>query len=138
SGEAKLPGKWGGVGFGFRRLATSYQDQSLDEQNTFSVGHGFNLYKDVSSTVSVGYGLNLFSLKFGPTVTEYDPGSATSFGIDLAARVTLRNRTAIGFMAQNINNPTIGNNDVEDLPRRVTGGVAYSPYAGVVTTLDMD
>jgi hypothetical protein len=135
---APLPGRFGGIGFGFRRLATDYMDQSLDEQNTFSVAHGFNLHQDVSSTVAVGYGLNLFSLKFGPSVTDIDPGSATSFGIDLAARVTLRNRTAIGFMAQNVNNPTIGDSDVEELPRRVCGGISYSPYSGVVTTLDMD
>ena len=137
-GSARLPGRFGGIGFGFRRMATEYNDQALDEQNTFTVGHGINLYKDVSSTISIGYAINLYSLEFGPTINEEDPGSATSFGLSLAARVTLRNRTAVGFMAQNINNPTIGDAEVEELPRRVCGGVAYSPYSGVLTTLDMD
>lgn len=136
--SARLPGSWGGIGFGFRRMATDYLDESLDEQNTFSVGHGFSLYRDVSSTIAVGYAVNMFSLEFGNSVTNIDPGSATSFGIDVSARVTLRNRTAVGFMAQNINNPKIGDLDVEELPRRLCGGVAYSPYSGVLTTLDMD
>jgi hypothetical protein len=134
----KLPGKLGSVGFGFRRRATDYKDVSLDEQNTFSAAHGFTLYDDISSTVAVGYGLNLHTLEFGTTVNGEDPGSDASVGIDLGARVTLRNRTAVGFMVQNINNPTIGDVDVEELPRRVTGGVAYYPYNGVATTFDMD
>jgi hypothetical protein len=136
--SARLPGKLGGIGFGFRRFATDFHDQALDEENTFSVAHGFDAYKDVSSTIALGYVLNLYSLEFGPGLSASNPGSATSFGVDIAARVTLRNRTAVGFMAQNVNNPTIGSVDVEELPRRVTGGVAYSPYAGVLTTLDMD
>jgi hypothetical protein len=135
---APLPGRLGGIGFGFRRMATEFSDQALDEQNTFTIGHGLNLYRDVSSTVSVGYAVNLYSLEFGPTINDQDPGSATTFGLSFAARVTLRNRTAVGFMAQNINNPKIGDFEVEELPRRVCGGVAYSPYSGVVTTLDMD
>ncbi len=134
----RLPGKWGSLGVGFRHLGTDYQDVSLETENTFSLGHAFQLYEDISSTLAIGYNVNVFSLEYGPSVTGLDPGSATSFGVDFGARVTMRNRTAVGFMVQNINNPTIGDVDVEELPRRVTGGVAYFPYAGVVTTLDMD
>lgn len=129
--------RFGGLGIGVRRLGVDYKDQSLDDEVTLSIGQGATLYKDISSTVAVGYALHLYSLEFGPAASV-DPGSATSFGIDIAARVTLRGRTAVGFLAQNINNPTIGDADVEELPRRVVGGVAYSPYAGVLTTLDMD
>jgi hypothetical protein len=129
--------RFGGLGIGVRRLGVDYKNMSLDDEVTLSVAQGVSLYQDVSSTVAVGYALHLYSLEFGPSV-GLDPGSATSFGIDIAARVTLRNRTAVGFMAQNINNPKIGNADVEELPRRVVGGVAYSPYSGVMTNLDMD
>lgn len=128
----------GGVGFGFRRFGTDYLDQSLEEQNTFSVAHGFNLYRDVSSTIAVGYGANLYNLKYGTTVTGVDPGSASAVGFNVAARVTLRNRAAFGFLAQNINNPTIGDVDIDELPRRLTGGVSYQPYAGVITNLDLE
>lgn len=136
--SAPLPSGFGGLGFGFRRFGTDYLDQSLEEQNTFSVAHGFGLYSDVSSSIAVGYGLNLYHLKYGPTITGVDPGGATSVGINVSARVTLRNRAAFGFLAQNINNPTIGEQDVEELPRRLTGGVSYQPYPGVITNLDLE
>ena len=136
--SGKLPGKLGGVGFGFRRLATDFQDESLDEENTFSFSHGFQLHSDVSTTIAFGYALNLYSLSFGSSVNNVDPGSDHAFGLDLGARVTIRNRTSVGFIVRNLNNPTIGEADVEDLPRRVTGGVAYSPYTDVITTFDID
>jgi hypothetical protein len=136
--STRLPGKLGGVALGFRRLATEFQDESLDEQNTFTLAHGFRLHSDVSTAVSFGYALNLYNEEFGPTVNGVDPGSASTLGIDLSARVTVRNRTAVGFVARNINNPTIGDVDVEELPRRVTGGIAYYPYPDVLTTFDLD
>lgn len=136
--SAPLPSGLGGIGFGFRRFGTDYLDQSLEEQNTFSIAHGFNLYHDVSSTIAIGYGANLYNLKYGTSVTGVDPGGASSVGFNVAARVTLRNRAAFGFLAQNINNPTIGDVDVEELPRRLTGGVSYQPYAGVITNLDLE
>ncbi|MDZ4805749.1 MAG: hypothetical protein SGI90_12895 [Candidatus Eisenbacteria bacterium] len=136
--SGKLPGKLGGVGIGFRRLATDFQDQSLDEQNTISLAHGFQLSEDISTAISIGYALNLYSQNFGPSVNNVDPGSATTVGLDLSARVTVRNRTSVGFIARNINNPTLGDVDVDDLPRRVTGGIAYYPYPDVLTTFDLD
>lgn len=136
--SGRLPGRLGGFGLGFRRLGTSWRDQSLDEQNTFTVAHGFELLNDISSRVSLGWALHLYSLSFGPTITGADPGSATSVGLDFSGRVSLHNRTSVGFEAQNLNNPTIGDVDVEELPRRVIGGVAYQPYAGVMTTFDLE
>ncbi|TPW10239.1 MAG: helix-hairpin-helix DNA-binding class 1, partial [bacterium] len=136
--SGKLPGKLGGIALGFRRLATEFQDQSLDEQNTVTLAHGFQLNEDVSTAVSIGYALNLYSQNFGPSINSVDPGSATTVGLDLSARVTVRNRTSVGFIARNINNPTLGDQDVEDLPRRVTGGIAYYPYPDVLTTFDID
>ncbi len=136
--SGKLPGKLGGVGVGFRRLSTDYQEQSLDEENTLSLAHGFQLHEDISTAISIGYTLNLYSQNFGPSVNNVDPGSATTVGLDLAARVTVRNRTSVGFIVRNINNPTIGDVDVDDLPRRLTGGIAYYPYPDVLTTFDLD
>lgn len=134
----RLSEKLGGIGFGFRRLATEHLDEELSSENTFSVAHGFRLHQDVSTAISFGYALNLYSLEFGASQTLPDPGSAVAFGIDLAARVTLRNRTSVGFLAQNLNNPTIGDEDIEELPRRVIGGIAYYPYGDVLTTFDLD
>lgn len=133
-----LGGRLGGLGFGFRRQATEHLDQDLGSENTFSVAHGFRLHEDVSTHIAFGYALNLYSLDFGSSINGLDPGSATAFGIDVSARVTLRNRTSVGFLAQNLNNPTIGDVDVEELPRRVIGGIAYSPYGDVLTTFDLD
>jgi hypothetical protein len=107
-GTLPLGGKLGAIGVGFRRLATEHLDQELNSENTFSVAHGFRLHQDVSTVIAFGYALNLFNQEFGGSVNGVDPGSATAFGIDLSARVTLRNRTSVGFLAQNLNNPTIG------------------------------
>jgi len=136
--SARLPGKLGGFGLGFRRLATEFQDEALDQQNTITLSHGFQLHKDVSTAVAFGYALNLYNEEFGTSVNGIDPGSASTIGLDLAARVTVRNRTSAGFIVRNINNPTIGDVDVEELPRRVTGGIAYYPYPDVLTTFDLD
>ncbi|HVP39972.1 MAG TPA: hypothetical protein VMS93_12400 [Candidatus Saccharimonadales bacterium] len=134
----RLPGAAGGLGIAFRRLATDYNDVTLDAENQFSLAHGFRVYHDVSTSVALGYALNVYNLKFGPTGTGDDPGSASTVGLDVGLRVTLRDRAAFGFLVQNLNNPTIGDVEKEDLPRRLVGGVAYSPYAGVTTTLDME
>ena len=54
------PGNLGGFGLGFRRLATEFQDEALDQQNTITLSHGFQLHKDVSTAVAFGYALNLY------------------------------------------------------------------------------
>ena len=81
--------------------------------------------------------MNLYSLDYGTSVTGIDPGSATAVGVDVSAQVVLHERTRVGFYALNINNPSIGDVDEEELIRRVGAGVSYQPYRGVTTLLDI-
>jgi hypothetical protein len=138
-------GKWGGVGIGFRRFGVDYRDESLTGETTVNVSHGFRLMKDLQSQLAVGWAVNLYNLSYGNTIdlesgnpgSGIDPGSATAFGVDLSAQATLYNRTRVGFYVLNVNNPSIGDTDKEDLVQRVGAGVAYVPYQGVTTVLDI-
>ncbi len=130
-------GKWGGVGVGLRHYGVDYRGEDLSSETTVSFAHGFRLLEDIQSTVSVGWALNVYSLDFGTSVSGIDPGSATAVGVDLSGQVVLHERTRVGFYALNVNNPSIGNVDEEELIRRVGAGVSYSPYRGVTTLLDI-
>ncbi len=130
-------GKWGGVGVGIRYFGVDYRGEDLTSETTVSLAHGFQILEDIQSTVSVGWALNVYSLDYGSSVTGIDPGSATTVGLDLSGQVVLHERTRVGFYALNVNNPSIGDVDEEELIRRVGGGLSYSPYRGVVTVLDI-
>ncbi len=136
SGIAPI-GRWGGVGIGIRRFAVEYLGESLTGETTVSLAHGFQLLQDMQSTVSAGWSVNLYSLDYGTSVTGMDPGSATTVGVNLSAQAVVHERTRVGFYAHNINNPSIGKIDHEELLRQIGAGVAYSPYAGVTTVLDI-
>lgn len=137
TGVAELPGPWGGVGVGLRRFGVDYMGESLTSETTLSLAHGFRLMNDWHSGLSVGWSASLYALDFGRSVTGLDPGSATSVGFSVGAQAVVRQRTYVGFHALNINNPTIGDLDREDLRRRVVVGVSYLPYPGVRTNLDL-
>ena len=94
--------------------------------------------EDISSSLAFGYSLNLYNLDY-PTasVTGLDLGSATTFGLDLGFRATLHERTTAGFFAKNVNNPQLGDPVASDLPQRLSGGLAYRPYDGVVTAIEI-
>ena len=49
---------------------------------------------------------------------------------------TLHDRTHLGFLVHNLNQPNIGI-DQEEIPQLVKGGVAYEAYPGVVTSFEM-
>jgi hypothetical protein len=138
-------GKLGGLGIGVRHFGVEYRDENLTGETTISLAHGFQLLKDMQSTLAAGWTINLYHLDYGMSVdadpaqsgSGIDPGSATAFGVDFSAQATIYNRTRVGFYALNMNNPTIGKTDKEDLIRRVGAGVAYMPYKGVTTALDI-
>ncbi len=135
SGAASI-GRWGGVGVAWRRFGVDYKGEDLTTENTVSLAHGFRLLKDLQSEVSVGWGVNFYSLSYGAAET-IDPGSANTVGVDVSAQAVVHERTRVGFYALNINNPSIGDVDHEDLIRRVGAGVSYAPYTGVTTLLDI-
>lgn len=132
-----LPGRWGGIGAGVRAFGVEYMGESLEQENTFTIAHGFELRGDRQSRLAVGWAVGLYSLEFGRSVTGIDPGDATALGLSVGALAEVRNRTRIGFHALNFNNPNIGDRDHEELGRRVSVGVSYAPYSGVETVMEI-
>jgi len=138
-----LPGKRGGLAIGWRRYGVESGDVSLATENTLSVGHGFTLFRDASTSASVGWGLDFYNAEFGNSIgiagdgsNGVNPGNAWSVGVNLGAVVSVYDRTRVGFFTRNVNSATIGD-DAEELQRSVGFGLAYEPYIGVRTALDI-
>jgi hypothetical protein len=139
-----LPGTSDALGFGVRRFAVEYQGIDLMSEMTYTLSYGRTLYSDLHSTVRFGLSGNLYALEFGPTVGAdgegtdgFDPGSDAVVGIDTGLLVTLHERTRLGVLVKNVNNPKIGIDD-EEIRQRVHAGIAYEPYLGVVTTFEFE
>ena len=111
----------------------------LSIERTISFAHGIRLMEDISSSLSFGYAVRIFNLDY-PTasVGGLDLGSATTVGLDLGFTATLRERTTAGVYFTNVNNPELGDPVATDLPQRVSGGFAYRPYDGVITTAEVE
>jgi hypothetical protein len=136
--SAVTPTKYGTVGFGARVFKVEQNDVDLQQEYTISLGQGFTLMKDVHSSLAFGYAANFYGLSFeAQSVSGEDLGSANTVGFDVGVLGTLRGRTRFGFFMKNINNPKMGKTDTEDLPQWFTVGVAYDPYGGVTTSLEM-
>jgi hypothetical protein len=121
-----------------RLFGAEYRGVNLESEYTIAVGHGFSVMKDIHSSLALGYTLNLYGLSFdAESVGGEDLGSANAFGLDFGVVGTLRDRTRFGFFAKNWNNPKMGDPDAEDLPQWFTAGVAYSPYGGVETCVEI-
>ncbi len=137
AGAVALPHGLGGVGLGVRRFGVDYLGENLTTETTVAVAHGFHLLADRQSELTVGWAFDVYGLEFGRSVTGLDPGRASSFGLGVGAAAVIRDRTRVGFSALNLNNPSIGDRDREELRRRVSVGVSYAPYPGVETVLDI-
>ncbi len=105
-------------------------DKSSFEQN-FALGYAYTLQKDIHSTINFGVAANYYRLVFD----EDEEGSA--FGLDLGALAILHQRTRLGFAITNINQPTLGDENQNDLPRKLSLGISYVPYDRVVTSLEV-
>lgn len=127
----KLPGSWGTLGLGMMSHAVEYLDVDLMSEQTYSLSHAFQLMKDIHSQLYIGYSLSMFQLKIDGF------GDQPAFGFNLGAMAVLHERTRLGFTVSNINNPKVGENDTHDLPQRLAIAVAYKPYDGVTTSLEM-
>jgi len=133
-----LPTAVGTFGFGGRLFSAEHLGVDLESEYTVAVGQGIMLMEDIHSSLAIGYAANLYGLSFdAETVGGEDLGSANSFGIDIGVLGTMRGRTRFGLFVKNINNPKMGDPDAEDLPQWFAAGVAYSPYGGVETVLEL-
>lgn len=142
---APLRGRSGTLAVGWRRYGVEFGGVDLATENTLSVAHGFRLFGDASTSASLGWTLNLYRAEFAPSVGSdpatpgtgsVDPGDAWTFGIDVGALVTVYDRTRVGFFTRNLNSPAIGE-DEEELRQLVGVGIAYEPYPGVTTAIDV-
>ncbi len=127
----------GAVGISISQLKSQYKDVTLHEETQISLGYGRALYQDMHSRVDLGGSINMYHLKFAETVTGIDPGNDSALGLDLGLLVTVHNRTRLGVMIKNLNNPQIGV-DQEELAHRLIAGISYEPYEGVITTFEFD
>ncbi|MGQ0722537.1 MAG: hypothetical protein ACT4PE_13345 [Candidatus Eiseniibacteriota bacterium] len=132
-------GSWGTVGVGYSDFRAENDGTTLSIERTVTVSHGFRLMEDISSGLSFGYALHLYNLDYPtPSVGGFDLGSETTIGLDLGFVARLRERTTAGVFFTNVNNPEMGDPVATDLPQRVSGGVAYRPYEGVITAFEME
>jgi hypothetical protein len=138
-----LRGKRGGVAFGWRRFGVEHNDVDLATENTLTIAHGIRLFGDASTALSIGWGINFYHADFAKSIGQagdgsngIDPGDAWGFGFDLGALANVYERTRVGFFTRNINNPTMGD-DNEELSRQLALGLAYDPYPGVTTAVDV-
>lgn len=131
-------GDYGTLGFSFQKLGVEYKGVDMEGEKTFQFGQGFKLMGDIHSWLSLGYALNLYSLEFGRSVEGEALGSAHTFGLNIGVLAGLWQRTRLGFMAGNINNPQMGKSFKYDLPQAIILGICYSPYEGFITNWDVE
>lgn len=131
--------EWGSFGIGYSDFRVEYLDAVLSIEKTFTFSHAIMLMEDLASSFAVGYNVNIYHLDY-PTrsVSGLDLGSEVAMGIDVGFIARLRDRTTAGFFAKNVNAAQIGDPVATDLPQRVSGGIAYRPYDGVITTFEIE
>lgn len=129
--------KYGTIGLSIKKMDVESKDVLLLSEGTYSIAHSFLLIGDIHSKLYLGYAVNLNHISFGETVGGFDPGEESVFGLDFGALAVLHQRTKIAFAVKNINNPSVGKGSTNDLPQYLAIGVAYQPYHGVTTEIDL-
>jgi hypothetical protein len=126
-----LPKKFGTLGIGLQALDVTYMDVTLTSEKTYSLNHAITIMKDYHSELHFGYSLNMYHLSFSGF------GSQTTVGVNVGALAVLHQRTKLGFTVTNVNNPSVGDDFTQDLPQKMTIALAYEPYYGVTTALEL-
>jgi len=123
---------YGTIGIAAKQLGVDYEDTNLSTESTFSLSHSFKLMNDLHSSIAFGYAMNMYNIEFAEK-----NGEDSAFGLNLGVIATMHQRTKISFTVHNINNPTVGNDEQFELPRKMVTGIAYQPYYGVMTSLEL-
>ena len=129
--------KYGTIGLSIKKMDVEYKDVLLQSEGTYSLAHSFLLIGDIHSKFYIGYAVNLNHISFGETVEGRKMGEESVLGLDFGALAVLHQRTKIACAVKNINNPSVGKETTNDLPQYLTIGVAYQPYHGVTTEIDL-
>ncbi len=121
----------GSFGFGIKTFDVPYLDVTLLSEQTYSLAHSIALIKDINSEVYLGYNANYNTIKM-------DANSSTGFfGVNVGAMAILHKRTFVGFSVTNVNKPMVGKEGNYDVARKLSAGLAYIPYEGVITSIDL-
>ena len=131
SAAIPLPKKLGTIGLGAQIFDVDFEETTLMSEQQFSLAHGFTLLEDIHSSVTMGWSANFYYL----SMADFNEDSA--FGVNLAAKALLHQRTSFGFAVTNINQPKMGSSNQHSLPRKLTMGLAYIPYDGVTTSVEL-
>jgi len=147
TGAIELPSDFGAASISFQDFGVSYMGNELSTEYTATISHGFYLMQDIHSSLSVGYNLKFLHWQLSKSVGTWDdnlldykndgidPGSGSTYGIDVGAQASLYGRTFVGVYLLNINAPTIGAFTKHDLPQRIVIGAAYKPQSDVTTSV---
>jgi hypothetical protein len=133
-----LEGRYGTLSVTFQYLGVNYLGNNLSGEYTFGISHGFYLLKDIHTSLAFGYNLKAYHWKLGESLEFGDLGSSTTFGLDVGFMASIYSRTYLGVYIFNINQPQVGAVTKHDLPQRVVLGMAYKPYDGVTTSIDLN
>ncbi|MDK9700342.1 MAG: hypothetical protein OEM52_09380 [bacterium] len=138
AGAYPLPKEWGVASIAVLNSGVSYRGESLSNETALSLAHAFYMQRDMNTDLAFGYALKVMSQSFGMSINGTSLGSATVVGLDAGVRATLWQRTRIGMRVSNLNHPTLSGVVEHDLPTVVNAGVAYSPYRGVLTAIELE
>ncbi len=136
-GAIPLGGMFGSLGVSLTQLKAEYGGVNLENETQVAIAYGHNVYTGMHSSISFGGSVNVYHVEQGITVSEIDPGSASTVGYDFGLAMTLHKRTHIGVVIKNMNNAMIGIDD-EEIGHRLIAGISYEPYEGVITTFEFD
>ena len=138
AGVYPLPQKYGVASVSIQYFGVDYEGEAISSEYTFSLSHGFYLLHDIQSSLAIGYSLKAYHWSLGTSVEGLNLGSSTIFGLDVGLQASIWGRTHVGVYFLNLNAPTVGAFDKYELPQRVVAGIAYQPYDGVTTSLDLN
>jgi len=138
SAAMPLPGNWGVAGISILNSGVNYGGSSLDNETAVALAQSIMLQQDINTDLCFGYAVKVMSQSFGTSIAGEALGSTTAFGLDAGVHATLWQRTQIGMHVTNLNRPTIGTIEPHDLPAVVNIGIAYEPYRGIISSLELE
>ncbi len=133
-----LPEKYGTVAFSAERFGVDYEGDWMSSESTLMLSHGFYLLNDAHSSLSFGYNLKYFYWELPESVEGRKLGSAGTFGLDVGFMASVYHRTYLGVYVYNLNAPTFGVDTQQELPQRVSAGIAYRPVTELVTSFSLE
>jgi hypothetical protein len=138
SAVVPISAEYGTAGIAVENFGVKYDGETVNQEYTATLSHGFYLLNDIHTTLSVGYNLKYYHMDLGESVGGLDLGAGGTFGMDLGFQASIYRRTYLGLYLFNINSPRLGENIAGELPRRIVAGAAYRPYTGLTTSISMN